>query len=105
MAADYCPRQYVVDETFTKGTVQRLLVRVGSIIRAPTSTWRTFACSPIQAPRTHRIPPGPDGRPVPVGWTTVNKVHKYVEEHPEEVGILPISKVQVDNIDYGPSYK
>lgn len=38
-----------------------------------------------QAPRTHRIPPGADGRPVPVGWTTVQKVYKYVEDHPEDV--------------------
>ncbi|CAN0386491.1 unnamed protein product, partial [Hapterophycus canaliculatus] len=33
-------------------------------------------CGGHQAPRTHRIPPGPDGRPVPVGWTTVQKVYK-----------------------------
>ncbi|CAM9099437.1 unnamed protein product [Scytosiphon promiscuus] len=45
-------------------------------------------CGGHQAPRTHRIPPGPDGRPVPVGWTTVQKVYKYVEEHPEEVSVM-----------------
>ncbi|CAN0343057.1 unnamed protein product, partial [Discosporangium mesarthrocarpum] len=39
-----------------------------------------------QAPRTHRIPPRPDGRPVPVGWTTVQAVQEYVADHPEQVG-------------------
>ncbi|CAM9675844.1 unnamed protein product [Ectocarpus fasciculatus] len=45
-------------------------------------------CGGHQAPRTHRIPPGSDGRPVPVGWTTVQKVYKYVEDHPEEISVM-----------------
>lgn len=45
-------------------------------------------CGGHDAPRTHRIPPGADGRPVPVGWTTVQKVYKYVEDHPEDISVM-----------------
>ncbi len=30
-------------------------------------------------PRSHRIPPTPEGRPVPVGWTIVAALKKAVE--------------------------
>eukprot|EP00752_Nemacystus_decipiens_P001221 g1221.t1 len=51
-------------------------------------------CGGHEAPRTHRIPPGADGRPVPVGWTTVQKVYKFVEDHPDQVSVMTNSDVQ-----------
>jgi flavocytochrome c len=51
-------------------------------------------CGGHSAARTHRIPPTADGRPVPVGWTTVNAVHKWILEHASDrVTILSGAKV------------
>lgn len=37
-------------------------------------------CGGHSVKRTHRMPPGSGGRPVPVGWTTVSTLQKVIEE-------------------------
>src|SRR5690349_2999993 len=42
-----------------------------------------MCCSCWQAPRTHRIPPTPDGKPVPVGFTIMKVLGTYCNECPD----------------------
>uniref|UniRef100_A0A0G4G8H0 fumarate reductase (NADH) n=1 Tax=Chromera velia CCMP2878 TaxID=1169474 RepID=A0A0G4G8H0_9ALVE len=39
-------------------------------------------CGGHSKPRTHRLPPSPDGKPSPVGWTTVSTLKKFVTSLP-----------------------
>ncbi|CAM9267433.1 unnamed protein product [Phaeothamnion confervicola] len=49
------------------------------ICPANTSQRAFQMAGPLQVPRTHRIPSTPEGRPVPVGWTTVSTLKKYID--------------------------
>ncbi|KAG5177884.1 NADH-dependent fumarate reductase [Tribonema minus] len=50
-------------------------------------------CGGHSAPRTHRLPPLPDGRPVPVGFTTIKAVQGYLSSRPERVNIVTNAEV------------
>ncbi|CAN0416126.1 unnamed protein product, partial [Discosporangium mesarthrocarpum] len=49
-------------------------------------------CGGHSRPRTHRMPPTRDGRPVPVGWTMVSALKRRLEGM-SNVSILPGSRV------------
>eukprot|EP00914_Ancora_sagittata_P010819 GHVO01021107.1.p1 GENE.GHVO01021107.1~~GHVO01021107.1.p1 ORF type:complete len:477 (+),score=71.61 GHVO01021107.1:38-1468(+) len=45
--------------------------------------------------RTHRIPPTAEGKPVPVGWTIVSSLKKYIEtEMKEKISVVPNAAFQ-----------
>lgn len=51
-------------------------------------------CGGHSVARTHRIPPTADGRPVPVGFTTMKAVQTYLASRPERVKIETLSQAQ-----------
>jgi len=50
-------------------------------------------CGGHSLPRTHRIPPLPDGRPVPVGFSTIKAVKSYLMTRSERIHVLTETKV------------
>ncbi|KAG5181287.1 FAD binding domain-containing protein [Tribonema minus] len=50
-------------------------------------------CGGHSAPRTHRLPPLPDGRPVPVGFATIRAVQGHLASRPERVQIVTNARV------------
>ncbi|CAM9226866.1 unnamed protein product [Chrysoparadoxa australica] len=50
-------------------------------------------CGGHSAPRTHRMPPTAEGRPVPVGFTTIKGVEKFLLDNSDNITIATNAKV------------